>query len=326
LSAASPSARSRVARSASFCPASVSASRREVRLNSRAPSRSSSRPTALETVAFDSASSPAAPAKDRNSTTFAKIASASKSGSFAMDVHLRSILETMNFDSFYFYITAGGIPKVHRISSQEIQTRRNPMTRKLSGKVALVTGGSRGIGAASARALANEGADVAISYVASPDKAEAVVAELKARGVNARAYQADQASPVDVEQLVSNVARDFGHLDILVNNAGVAVGGGIDDPKTDTAALARHHGERGAARLDQHRHEPKGRRRFRRGPAQPACPAALRTAGGSRSRRRLPRKPRSLVRDRHGAQCRRWLRRLNEIQKQAGRRSRPVPV
>ena len=57
------------------------------------------------------------------------------------------------------------------------------MTKKLSGKVALVTGGSRGIGAASARALADEGANVAISYVASPDKAEAVVAELKARGV-----------------------------------------------------------------------------------------------------------------------------------------------
>lgn len=61
------------------------------------------------------------------------------------------------------------------------------MTKKLSGKVALVTGGSRGIGAASARALADEGANVAISYVASPDKAEAVVRELKARGVEARA-------------------------------------------------------------------------------------------------------------------------------------------
>jgi 3-oxoacyl-[acyl-carrier protein] reductase len=94
------------------------------------------------------------------------------------------------------------------------------MTRKLSGKVALITGGSRGIGAASARALADEGANVAISYVASPDKAEAVVAELKAKGVEARAYKADQASSADVDQLVKNVARDFGRLDILVNNAG----------------------------------------------------------------------------------------------------------
>lgn len=113
------------------------------------------------------------------------------------------------------------------------------MTKKLSGKVALVTGGSRGIGAASARALAEQGADIAISYVSSPDKAEAVVADLKSTGVNARAYQADQASAEDVERLVNKVADDFGHLDILVNNAAVAVGGAIDDPATDAAALAR---------------------------------------------------------------------------------------
>jgi len=112
------------------------------------------------------------------------------------------------------------------------------MTKKLSGKVALVTGGSRGIGAASARALAEEGASVAISYVASPDKAEAVVAELKGKGVNARAYKADQASAVDVDQLVKNVAKDFGRLDILVNNAGVAAGGAVDDPKADVATLS----------------------------------------------------------------------------------------
>jgi NAD(P)-dependent dehydrogenase (short-subunit alcohol dehydrogenase family) len=113
------------------------------------------------------------------------------------------------------------------------------MTKKLSGKVALVTGGSRGIGAASARALAEEGANVAISYVASPEKAEAVVAELKNKGVKARAYKADQASAVDVDQLVKNVARDFGRLDILVNNAGVAAGGAVDDPNADVAALTR---------------------------------------------------------------------------------------
>ena len=62
------------------------------------------------------------------------------------------------------------------------------MTRKLSGKVALVTGGSRGIGAASARALANEGADVAISYVASPEKAEALKLENKARAAGLKPY------------------------------------------------------------------------------------------------------------------------------------------
>src|SRR5258705_10909969 len=113
------------------------------------------------------------------------------------------------------------------------------MTKKLSGKVDLVAGGSGGIGAASARALADEGANVAISYVASPDKAEAVVAELKARGVEARAYKADQASSAEVEELVKDVARDFGRLDILVNNAGVAISGAVDDPNADTTALAR---------------------------------------------------------------------------------------
>src|ERR1700756_533673 len=113
------------------------------------------------------------------------------------------------------------------------------MTKKLSGKVALVTGGSRGIGAASALALAEEGANVAISYVASPDKAEAVVKQIRAKGVQARAFKADQASSADVEKLVKDVAAKFGHLDILVNNAGVANGGAVNDANADTAALAR---------------------------------------------------------------------------------------
>jgi NAD(P)-dependent dehydrogenase (short-subunit alcohol dehydrogenase family) len=115
----------------------------------------------------------------------------------------------------------------------------NTMTKKLAGKVALVTGGSRGIGAASALALAEEGANVAISHVASPDKAEAVVNQIKAKGVQARAFKADQASSADVEKLVNDVAAHFGKLDILVNNAGVANGGAVNDPNADTAALAR---------------------------------------------------------------------------------------
>ncbi len=81
------------------------------------------------------------------------------------------------------------------------------MTKSLTGKVALVTGASRGIGAASARALADEGANVAISYVASADKAEAVVKELKAKGVEARAFKADQASSREVDQLLKDVAK-----------------------------------------------------------------------------------------------------------------------
>jgi 3-oxoacyl-[acyl-carrier protein] reductase len=113
------------------------------------------------------------------------------------------------------------------------------MTKSLTGKVGLVTGGSRGIGAASARALAEQGANVAISYVASADKAEAVVKELKAKGVEARAFKADQASSTEVDQLVKDVARHFGRLDILVNNAGVVASGAVDDPNADTAALDR---------------------------------------------------------------------------------------
>jgi 3-oxoacyl-[acyl-carrier protein] reductase len=113
------------------------------------------------------------------------------------------------------------------------------MTKKLSGKVALVTGGSRGIDAATAKALVDEGANVAISYIASPQSAEAGVAELKADGVKARSFKADQASKGEIDQLVKQVAKDFGRLDILVNNAGVSIGGRVDDPNSDTVALAR---------------------------------------------------------------------------------------
>jgi len=95
------------------------------------------------------------------------------------------------------------------------------MSKKLSGKVALVTGGSRGIGAATARALAKEGADVAIAYSASAEKAEALVKELKDGGVRAVAFRADQADAGQVTGLVQDVVKRFGRLDILVNNAGV---------------------------------------------------------------------------------------------------------
>src|ERR1700716_1929858 len=119
--------------------------------------------------------------------------------------------------------------EAHIQSRSEFRQRRNPMTKSLTGKVALVTGGSRGIGAASARALADEGANVAISYVASADKAEAVVKELQAKGVEARAFKADQASAAEVGQLDQVVARHFGRLDILVNNAGVVASAPVDD-------------------------------------------------------------------------------------------------
>jgi 3-oxoacyl-[acyl-carrier protein] reductase len=95
------------------------------------------------------------------------------------------------------------------------------MSKTLAGKVALVTGGSRGIGAAIARTLADDGADVAISYSASAEKAKAVVNDLLTKGVRAHAFKADQANPSEVDALVKAVIERFGRLDILVNNAGV---------------------------------------------------------------------------------------------------------
>jgi len=113
------------------------------------------------------------------------------------------------------------------------------MSKNLNGKVALVTGGSRGIGAATARALAERGADVALSYSASPEKAEAVVRDLTKLGVRAAAFKADQANKAEVERLVTSVVERFGRLDILVNNAGVLVGGTLGDPSLDVAQLER---------------------------------------------------------------------------------------
>ncbi|GEN06499.1 NAD(P)-dependent dehydrogenase, short-chain alcohol dehydrogenase family [Myxococcus fulvus] len=113
------------------------------------------------------------------------------------------------------------------------------MSKKLAGKVALVTGGSRGIGAATARALAREGADVAISYVASAEKAQALVRELESEGVRAAAFKADQAVAAEAAKLVQAVTERFGRLDILVNNAGVATQSPIDNAQNDVAALDR---------------------------------------------------------------------------------------
>ncbi|MCV9961532.1 SDR family oxidoreductase [Pararhizobium sp. BT-229] len=114
------------------------------------------------------------------------------------------------------------------------------MSNILKGKVALVTGGSRGLGAATAEALADQGADVAISYVASAEKAEALVEKLKAKGVRALAIQSDQADTAAAKPLVDKVLAHFGKLDILVNNAAIAVQGkAVDDPDLDTINLDR---------------------------------------------------------------------------------------
>ena len=113
------------------------------------------------------------------------------------------------------------------------------MSKLLEGKVALVTGGSRGIGAAIARALAKDGADVAISYASSKDRAEAVVEELKGFGVRAKAFQADQGKSDEVGNLVAAVGAHFGRVDILVNNAGVLVLGQVHDRANNLDALDR---------------------------------------------------------------------------------------
>ncbi|MGV6876288.1 SDR family NAD(P)-dependent oxidoreductase [Pseudochelatococcus sp. B33] len=114
------------------------------------------------------------------------------------------------------------------------------MSKPLSGKVALVTGGSRGLGAVTAEALADQGADVAISYVSSVEKAEAVVEKLKAKGTRALAIRSDQADTSAARPLIDAVLAHFGKLDILVNNAGIAVQGKlVDDPELDIAGLDR---------------------------------------------------------------------------------------
>jgi NAD(P)-dependent dehydrogenase (short-subunit alcohol dehydrogenase family) len=96
------------------------------------------------------------------------------------------------------------------------------MAKTFEGKTVLVTGGSRGLGAAIARAFAESGADVAISYVASDEKARAVTADVRKHGVQGEAFKADQADPAQISRLVGDVVDRFGKLDILVNNAAVA--------------------------------------------------------------------------------------------------------
>ena len=105
------------------------------------------------------------------------------------------------------------------------------MRKMLNRKVALVTGGSRGIGAAVVRRLAQEGAHVAFTYSSSRKAARAVVMEASKNGVKVNAYRADAAAPKALPRLVERVLKDFGRLDILVNNAGVSVGGKIGELK-----------------------------------------------------------------------------------------------
>lgn len=111
------------------------------------------------------------------------------------------------------------------------------MEKTLNGKTVLVTGGSRGLGATLASAFADLGADVAISYATSAEKAVVVVEGLRAKGVRAIAVQSDQADLTSAKPLIDQVISEFGKLDILVNNAGIAVQGHrVDDPGLDEQA------------------------------------------------------------------------------------------
>lgn len=97
------------------------------------------------------------------------------------------------------------------------------MPKKLAGKVAIVTGASKGIGAAIAKHLAQEGAAVAVNYSSSREEAEKVVQDIIKQGGKAVAIQANMTDQVDITRLFDESKKNFGRLDILVNNAGVYI-------------------------------------------------------------------------------------------------------
>ena len=106
---------------------------------------------------------------------------------------------------------------------------------ELSGKVALVTGGSRGIGAAIAQRLAHDGAAVAFTYVTAAGQAQAVAKQIDADGGRVLVIQADNADPGAVTGAVEQTVREFGRLDILVNNAGIVIGGPLEEMTVEQA-------------------------------------------------------------------------------------------
>jgi NAD(P)-dependent dehydrogenase (short-subunit alcohol dehydrogenase family) len=105
--------------------------------------------------------------------------------------------------------------------------------KELAGKVALVTGGSRGIGAAVAQRLAQDGAAVALTYANATEKARAVAKQIEADGGRALVIRADNADPDAIVGAVEQTVRDLSRIDILINNAGIFTGGPLEETTLD---------------------------------------------------------------------------------------------
>jgi 3-oxoacyl-[acyl-carrier protein] reductase len=128
---------------------------------------------------------------------------------------------------FTHYITGATIMSTQTTTSVQNTSVQN--NQSLANKVALVTGGSRGIGAATAKRLASQGAAVAITYASNSLSADEVVQHIRNEGGNAIAIKANSAKADEIRHAVAETAKQLGGLDILVNNAGVATMAAIDD-------------------------------------------------------------------------------------------------
>ncbi|TMV60404.1 SDR family NAD(P)-dependent oxidoreductase, partial [Thioclava sp. BHET1] len=122
--------------------------------------------------------------------------------------------------------------KTNEMTTAEVSAsyRESPSLR---GKIALVTGGSRGIGAAIVKRLAMKGCQVAFTYCSSQSAAQQLSAELTASGLTVKAFPVDLADTSKIAPLVSEVCNWSGHLDVIVNNAGLAISGSINSYLAD---------------------------------------------------------------------------------------------